>query len=86
MKEEVKVAENCYTELYIDPSEEEDGEKESEVVGQEVLSITTDEIQNAWKGKERGKTGKHGLTTDLINDAEDFVINNLAKMYIKYLE
>lgn len=75
MEEVVKVEEKFYTDLYSDPSEQENRGWERETVDLEAPCATT-EVNYVLKGMSRGETNEEdGLTTDPIKDAGYFIIS-----------
>lgn len=61
-------------------------ERESELMDLQVNSVTTYIVKNPLKAMSRAKVGGGGLTTDLMKDGSNFKINEMIKLFTKYLQ
>lgn len=82
VKKAVKVAEKFYAKLYSDQMKQEVNGVQSDLLHLEEPSVTTDGVKKALKRMNKGVAeGDDSLTTNLITDACNFMINNLAQIF-----
>lgn len=75
-----------YTDLNSDTNEQEDEGKEIGGVDLQIPIVTLDVVRNALRGMSRGQPAAEDiLTTDLVKDAEDFLVSKLTQIYNRCL-